>query len=145
MKSHFANENAPMLTRPTSVGYLIDEGAQIGTIDKVTIEERESRYSADGRRMVLNLGVTVGSKTDSITLSSVTTINWRSSSKFINLLERLGVLPDPGCDLDLQALEGMAVDLVTENVNRDGHIYTNIINIRKRSSGFNLQKTQQNL
>lgn len=127
------NNNQVLITRPVMLNYCPEEGNCIGRIDSVSIEERDSRYSDTGKRATVELMITAFPAVGEVRLTHILSLNWSSKSKLVALLEKLEMLPEPGCDLDLAAFEGIMVDMTLENVTKNGRIFTNVMSIRKRS------------
>lgn len=126
-------QSKAVLTRPKAVYYCQEEGAIVGRIQHAQIKELASRYSDNSKRLVLSLSIIAYSQNGEIPLSHDVPFNWHAGSRMVNLLENLELLPDIGCDLDLEAFSGMMIDMTIENVTKKARFFTNIIRLRKKA------------
>lgn len=121
-----------LLERPTKDERSVDEGLHEGITSSVAYTERESKYSEDGSRVVLNVGVEITDKSEKkATLYIAPNYSWSSKGNMVKLLEKLDVLPEPGQSLKLSELVGIPVQVIVKNVEKDGVRYSNIVSIER--------------
>lgn len=125
-------KNLEVLSRPESNTKTIPEGSYEGAIATAEFVERESKYTPDGTRVVLNLRIEV-EDTDGEIVDLYYGVNysWSKKGKMLSLLEKLGCLPKQGGNLMLEDLVGIAVRVSVENVSKDDNTYSNITSIRR--------------
>ncbi len=121
-----------LLERPTIDERSIDEGLYEGVTSSVGYTERQSKYSEDGSRVVLNIGVAITDKSEKkVTLYIAPNYSWSSKGNMVKLLEKLDVLPEPGQSLKLSELIGIPVQVIVNNVEKDGVRYSNVVSIER--------------
>ncbi len=127
--SEFDDTN--ILTRPTGRTTL-EEGMCKGTIIAAELVERQSRYSVNGIGVFLNIKVAIkDSDEETVELYYAVSYTWSKRGKMMKLLEDLKKLPEPGESLELEELVGLRVQVIIENVEKDGNTYSNIIQIKR--------------
>lgn len=125
------DEIMSLVTRP-SMRSFVEEGIHNGVIDSVVLKEVESKFSETGKRIVLNIKVLVEDEDgEEVTLYLSPNFTWSSKGKMIKVLQDLECLPEAGETLDIEAMVGMKVKVVIENVEKDGIEYSNIISMKK--------------
>ncbi len=121
-----------VLARPEGNKRNIDEGSYKGITTLAELAERDSQYSEDGKRVVLNIKVEVeDDEGEMVDLYISPNYSWSKRGKMIKLLEKLDCLPAPGEAIDLDDLVGIPVQVIVENVEKDGEIYSNIVSIKR--------------
>lgn len=120
-----------LVTRP-SMRSCVEEGMHKGTIDLVVLKEVESKFSETGKRIVLNIKVLVEDEDgEEVALYISPNFTWSSKGKMLKVLQDLECLPEAGEKLDIDAIVGMKVKVVIENVEKDGIEYSNIVTMKK--------------
>lgn len=125
--------NPKNLTRPESSEVeIVPEGLQNAELVEAELVERDSKFSEDGKRVVLNsrvLVTTSDNKTASLYYS--VTYSWSKRGKMCKLLEDLQMMPEPGENLKIADLIGIPVQVLVQNVDKDGVVYSNIVSIKR--------------
>lgn len=125
-------KNLETIERPEGNGRTIEDGTYDGVIASIELVERESKYSKDGTRVVLNTKIEVeDAEGDTVDLFYAVNYSWSKKGNMLKFLEKLDALPNPGQSTRLSDLVGMTVRVSVENVTKDGETYSNIISIRK--------------
>jgi hypothetical protein len=121
-----------LMLRP-SIRSCVEEGMHKGTIDSVVVKEIDSKFSETGKRIVLNIKVLVEDEEseEEVALYLAPNFTWSSKGRLIKTLQDLEALPETGGTLDIDAMVGMKVKVVVENVEKDGIEYSNIITMKK--------------
>lgn len=128
-----------LLRRPESNNRTIADGAYIGKTVFVELVERDSHYTENGKRVVLNIKFEVEDHDGKIVdLYLSPSLSWSKKGKMLPLLDKLGVLPEPGESMDLDELVGIHVQVIVENNEKDGMTYSNIISVKR------IEKNQTN-
>lgn len=121
-----------MLERPAASRKTVADGAYDGNTMSAELLERESKFSGDGTRVVLNIKVEVlDEEGEKVELYVSPNLSWSKRGNMIKILEGLGALPEPGESLRLADLVGIPVRVMVENVDKDGETYSNIIRIKR--------------
>jgi len=133
-----------LVTRP-SMRNFVEEGVRKGTIDSVALKEVESKFSDTGKRIVLNIKVLVEDEDgEEVALYLSPNFTWSSKGKMVKVLQDLDCLPEAGEKLDLDAMVGMKVKVVIENIEKDGVEYSNIISMKRaKESKFSSIKNRK--
>ncbi|MFV2046293.1 hypothetical protein ACEWK1_02850 [Metabacillus sp. YM-086] len=125
-----------VLARPEGNKRNIDDGSFKGITAFAELAERDSQYSEDGKRVVLNIKVEVeDDEGELVDLYISPNYSWSKRGKMIKLLEKIDCLPAPGESIDLDDLVGIPVQVIVENVEKDGEVYSNIVSIKRDKSG----------
>jgi hypothetical protein len=125
-------ENPDFLLRPEGNKRSIDDGVYEGETTHAEFQEWESKYSEDGTRVVLSIKVEVNDADgDPVDLYVAPNYSWSSRGNMMKVLENLGLLPGPGERLQLTDLVGIPVQVMVENVEKDGETYSNIIRMKR--------------
>lgn len=125
-------DRTDVLTRPVSNKKTIMEGAYNGETISAVLVEKESQFSADGFRVVLIIKVEVQDQDDeTVELYSSSNFSWSKRGRMLKVLEKLEALPDQGESINLEELEGIPVQVIVENIEKDGEIYSNIVSMKK--------------
>lgn len=120
-----------LVTRP-SMRSFVEEGMHKGTIDSVVLKEVESKFSDTGKRIVLNIKVLVEDEEgEEVVLYLSPNFTWSTKGKMLKVLQDLECLPEAGRTLDIDAMIGMKVNVVIENVEKDGIEYSNILSMKR--------------
>lgn len=120
-----------LLRRPEDNKHNVDDGAYSGRIVQAELVERDSQYTEDGKRVVLNFKVELDSDGDHVTLYHPVNYTWSKRGKMIHLLDKIGCLPQPGESLDFDNITNTPVQIIVENVEKDGEVYSNIVSMKK--------------
>lgn len=121
-----------LLARPAYNKITIPNGAYNGELTKAELVERDSKYSEDKKRVVLNLKVEVGDdEGEVVDLYIAPNYSWSKKGGMIKILENLEILPEPGETIDLDELIGIPVQVIVENVEKDDETYSNIVSIKR--------------
>ncbi|WP_312505943.1 hypothetical protein [Lysinibacillus sp.] len=142
-------QHANVLARPESNNKNVSDGAYNGFIRLAEFVERDCQYSADGKRIVLNIKVEViDEEGETVDLYIAPNYSWSKLGKMVKILEKLEVLPNPGESISLEELVDMPVLVIVENVEKDNVTYSNIKSIErtKQSTSKNaiIKKTLEN-
>lgn len=125
--------NMRKVARPTGVQNNVNDGSYPGEINLAEFVERESKFSDDGMRIMLNMRIKLYLENDeSVELYHAVNYTWSQKGHMIKILEKLEMLPAPGEKLDLDQLVGLPVQVIVENVIKDGVTYSNIVSIKRR-------------
>lgn len=120
------------LERPEWNKRNVDDGDYFGETVSAELVERESNFSDDGTRVVLSIKIEVQDESgDIVDLYVSPNYTWSKKGKMIKILEELDVLPKPGESIDIGDLVGIPVQVLVENTEKNGEIYSNIISIKK--------------
>lgn len=120
-----------LVKRPSMIS-CVEEGMHKGTIDSVVLKEMESKFSETGKRVVLNIKVIVEDEGgEEVALYLSPNFTWSTKGKMIKVLQDLECLPEAGEKLNIDAMVGMNVKVVIENVEKDGVEYSNIISMKR--------------
>jgi hypothetical protein len=121
------------LVRPEENKRSISDGMYEGTTAYAELQERECRFSKDGTRVVLSIRVEVEDEDgETVDLYVAPNYSWSKRGHMMQLLESLDALPEPGESIALQDLVGIPVQVLVENVEKNGEVYSNIVRIKKR-------------
>lgn len=133
MKMKLADlQQANVLARPESKKKTVADGAYNGFTRSVEFAERDSQYSDDGKRIVLNIKVEVtdeGGETVDLYISP--NYSWSPRGNMMKILEKLEALPAPGESIALDGLIDIPVQVIVENVEKDNVKYSNIMSIKR--------------
>ena len=125
-------KNTNMLARPEGNRRNVSDGVYSGRTTFAELVERESNFSKDGFRVVLNIKVEVEDENgETIDLYISPNYTWSPKGNMVKILEKLDALPKPGESISLDDLVGVPVQVVVENVEKDGETYSNIVSIKK--------------
>lgn len=125
-------KNQHKLVRPNIGDNMISDGTYSGTLITAELTEKESKFSPDGVRVVLNLKVEIYDEAGNpVHLYLAPNYNWSERGNMIKILEKLDALPEPGEGLELQTLVGLPVSAIVENVEKDGRTFSNIVSLRR--------------
>ncbi|MFJ8263017.1 hypothetical protein ACIQ4I_13870 [Rummeliibacillus sp. NPDC094406] len=125
-------QHTNVLARPEANKRTIPDGAYNGETTKAEFLERDSQYSEDGKRVVLNIKIEVEDDAEEvIDLYIAPNYSWSKQGNMMKILEKLDVLPAPGESIDLDELVGIPVQVIVENVEKDGETYSNIVSIKR--------------
>lgn len=125
-------KNTNMLARPEGNRRNVSDGVYSGRTTFAELVERESSFSKDGFRVVLNIKVEVEDKNgDTIDLYISPNYTWSPKGNMLKILKNLDALPKPGESMSLDDLVEIPVQVVVENVEKDGETYSNIVSIKK--------------
>ncbi len=125
-------QHASVLTRPADNKRTIPDGAYNGETTNAELVERDSQYSDDGKRVALNIKIEVeDDEGEVVDLYIAPNYSWSKRGKMIKILEKLDVLPDPGESVDVDEIVGIPVQVIVENVEKDGETYSNIVSIKR--------------
>lgn len=119
------------LTRPVGNWNTLANGAYLGQILVAQLAERNSKYSEDGKMVVLELTIRVEDGEEIIPMKFAVNYSWSKMGKLIGVLENLELLPEPGEDLCLDDFVGIPVEVIVENSEKDGNNFSNIVRIKK--------------
>ncbi|KGA97227.1 hypothetical protein AJ85_17075 [Alkalihalobacillus alcalophilus ATCC 27647 = CGMCC 1.3604] len=121
-----------VLARPEGNKRNVDDGSYKGITTFAELAERDSQFSDDGKRVVLNIKVEIeDDEGEMVDLYIAPNYSWSKKGKMIKLLEKLDCLPAPGESIDLDDLVGIPVQVIVENVEKDGEVYSNIVSIKR--------------
>lgn len=125
-------QHANVLARPANNKRSITDGAYNGETAHAEFVERDSQYTDDGKRVVLNIKVEVeDDEGEVVDLYIAPNYTWSKRGSMMKILEKLGALPAPGESIDLDELVGIPVQVIVENVEKDGETYSNIVSIKR--------------
>lgn len=125
-------QHANVLARPADNKRTIPDGAYNGEMTNAEFVERDSQYSEDGKRVVLNIKVEVeDDEGEVVDLYIAPNYTWSKRGSMIKILEKLGALPAPGESIDLDELVGIPVQVIVENIEKDDETYSNIVSIKR--------------
>lgn len=125
-------QHTNVLARPADNKHTVPDGAYNGETINAEFIERDSQYSDDGKRVVLNIKVEVeDDEGEAVDLYSAPNYSWSKRGNMIKILEKLDALPAPGESIDLEELVGIPVQVIVENVEKDGDTYSNIVSIKR--------------
>lgn len=125
-------QNQDYLDRPEGNKRSIEDGVYEGETSNAELQEWESKFSEDGTRVVLSIRVEVeDADGETVDLYIAPNFSWSKRGKMIKVLENLDMLPAPGERLDLEDLVGIPVQVMVENVEKDGETYSNIIRMKR--------------
>lgn len=128
-------EQIDVLTRPAGNKRTIADGTYLGETTNAEYVERDSQYSDDGKHVVINIKVEViNHQGEVIDLYIAPSYSWSKRGNMMKILEKLEVLPAPGEFIHLDELIGIPVQIIVENVNKDGETYSNIVSIKRVKS-----------
>ena len=131
-----------VLSRPLVNLKEIPDGAYKGFTKHAGFEEKDDKFNG-GIRVVLNLKVEVSNNEgELVDLYTCANYSWSSKGNMIKLLEKLNCLPKPGEEISLDDLVDIPVQVIVENVEKDGERYPNIISI-KRISDYKVSAKMQ--
>lgn len=120
------------LVRPEDKGYTVPDGAYNGVTQMAELAERDSKYSKDGKRVVLNIMIEVqDSDGQKVRLYVSPTYTWSKRGNMVKIFDRLGVEVPPGEGVSLEKLVNIPVQVVVENVVKDGVTYSNVVSIKR--------------
>lgn len=121
-----------LIMRPASKIRNAPDGAHNGRIASAEFIERDSKFSPDGKRVALNLKIEVEIPNGEIVdLYLSSNYSWSNKGSMVKLLEKLEVLPNPGESISLDKLVNIPVQVIVENVKKDGVTYSNIASIKR--------------
>lgn len=125
-------QHANVLARPESNKKNVSDGAYNGFIRLAEFAERDSQYSDDGKRIVLNIKVEVtDEENETVDLYISPNYSWSTRGNMLKILEKLEALPAPGESISLEDLVDMPVQVIVENVEKDNVTYSNIMSIKR--------------
>ena len=125
-------QHANVLARPADNKRNIPDGAYNGETTKAEFIERESKFSEDNTRVVLNLKIEVqDDEGEVVDLYISPNYSWSKRGNMMKILEKLDTLPAPGESIDIDELVGIQVQVIVENVEKDGETYSNIVSIKR--------------
>lgn len=125
-------QHANVLARPESNKKTVADGAYNGSIRSAEFAERDSQYSDDGKRIVLNIKVEVTDEDgETVDLYISPNYSWSSRGNMVKILEKLEALPAPGESIALDDLIDIPVQVIVENVEKDNVTYSNIVSIKR--------------
>lgn len=125
-------QHANVLARPESNKKTVADGAYNGFIRSAEFAERDSQYSDDGKRIVLNIKVEVTDEDgETVDLYISPNYSWSPRGNMMKILEKLEALPAPGESISLEDLVDMPVQVIVENVEKDNVTYSNIMSIKR--------------
>ena len=137
-------QNQKKLRRPVDDRKNITDGSYIGKIVSIELIERESVYTSDNKRVVLNIKVSIEDEEgENVTLYLPVNYSWSKKGNMVKTLEMLNCLPNPGDDIELDDLIGIDVEIIIENVERDGVAYANIISIKRDEDATKSKPSKQ--
>lgn len=120
------------LDRPEGNKRSIEDGVFEGETSHVELQEWESKFSEDGTRVVLSIKVEVeDAEGELVDLYIAPNYSWSKRGNMSKVLENLNMLPEPGERLNLEDLVGIPVQVMVENVEKDGETYSNIIRLKR--------------
>jgi hypothetical protein len=125
-------QNQDFLDRPEGNRRSIDDGIYEGETTNAEFQEWESKYSEDGSRVVLSIRLEVeDADGELVDLYVAPNYSWSKRGNMVKVLENLDMLPEPGERLQLTDLVGIPVQVMVENVEKDGETYSNIIRMKR--------------
>ena len=125
-------QHSNVLARPASIKKNVPDGSYNGLISSVEFAERDSQYSDDGKRIVLNIKVEVTDEDgETVDLYISPNYSWSPRGNMMKILEKLEALPAPGESISLEELVDMPVQVIVENVEKDNVTYSNIMSIKR--------------
>lgn len=125
-------QHANVLARPVSNKKNTSDGTYDGVIRSAEFAERDCQYSADGKRIVLNLKVEViDDEGEEVDLYIAPNYSWSTRGNMVKILENIGALPAPGETMALEDLIDIPVQVIVENVDKDNVTYSNITSIKR--------------
>jgi len=125
-------KHANVLARPADNKRTIPDGAYNGETTNAEFVERESKFSEDNTRVVLNIKVEVqDDEGEVVDLYIAPNYSWSKRGNMMKILEKLAALPAPGESIDIDELVGIPVQVIVENVEKDGETYSNIVSIKR--------------
>ena len=120
----------------------VPDGQYNGKITAADISEVDSTKYPGEKFDVLNFKVKVkDDEGNEVTLLDRVTCTWGRNGRLMARLESLGMLPEEGEDLDLDAFIGLQVTVQVENSEKDGRTYSNIINMEKEKPAISLKRS----
>jgi hypothetical protein len=137
-------QNQDYLDRPEGNKRSIEDGVYEGETSHAEFQEWESKFSEDGTRVVLSIRVEVeDADGELVDLYISPNYSWSKRGNMVKVLENLDILPGPGERLQLEDLVGIPVQVMVENVEKDGETYSNII--RMKTLAQNRSKSARSL
>lgn len=121
-----------VLARPEANKRNVYDGSYKGITTFTELAERDSQFTEDGKRVVLNIKVEVeDDEGETVDLYIAPNYSWSKKGKMIKILEKLDALPATGESISLEDLVGIPVQVIVENVEKDGEMYSNIVSIKR--------------
>ena len=128
-----AQLNMRRMVRPTEVRRIAREGAHFNVIELAELVERDSKFTDDGKQTKLKIRTgAVDDNGDPVALYYEVNYTWHPKGNMYKLLEKLEMMPIPGEALDLDKMIGLPVQIIVENVIKDGVTYSNIVSMKRR-------------
>ena len=115
-----------------SVSQLVEDGIYAGKIVGAFEKVFKSQYYPSGQRDVLSIRVAVYTSDEVRYLFYNVTWGW-TNYRFCQLLEDMGVMPEPGEEFSPESLVGKNVMISVENQTSQGRDFTNIVELKPQS------------
>lgn len=127
-------KNIKVLARPEDYKRFIKDGTYTGETKNAELVERDCQFNEDETRVVLNIKIGVeDNEGEVVDLYLSPNYSWSKKGNMVKILEKLDALPAPGEFIDLVELVGIPVQVVVENLEKDGETYSNIVRIKRVS------------